>query len=76
MQYARFSNPPARPGRLGPPVRVYPPDLPLWFRTCLLLLAPFLLLSVVLHPPFSHVSLPSIRPLVPSLRCCAKYPLQ
>eukprot|EP00959_Pyramimonas_sp_CCMP1952_P376914 7894722-Pyramimonas_sp.AAC.1 len=69
MQDARFSNPPSRPGRLvrlpDPLVRVYPPDLPVWF---------FHLFSARRPPPPSFSSL--LPPPCPCLRGSTKYTLQ
>eukprot|EP00959_Pyramimonas_sp_CCMP1952_P367079 7688507-Pyramimonas_sp.AAC.1 len=66
-RFMQDAHPPARPGRLGPPVRVYQPDLPGWFCRVFSALSPLLLLSLVLHPPPSPLSLLSIRPLFPCL---------
>eukprot|EP00959_Pyramimonas_sp_CCMP1952_P247858 5181272-Pyramimonas_sp.AAC.1 len=71
MHDPRFSNPPARPRRLGPPSRrarygSAHPICPSGSTTCLLLLAPILLMSFVLHSfhsPFHPSSLPLFKGL-------------
>eukprot|EP00959_Pyramimonas_sp_CCMP1952_P133421 2789940-Pyramimonas_sp.AAC.1 len=62
MQDARFSDPPDRFGRLGQPVGVYPPDLPVWLCHVLPSRNPFCCHSlscfILLSPPCPF--LPSI----------------